>query len=704
MKIPEANHQKTPTLFLRHLLNWYQKSKRNLPWRKSQDPYRVMVSEFMLVQTTAATVARRYEDFLKKFPTLKSLVNAPLWTVKNAWTGLGYNNRAVNLWNAARQIHAQGYFPQTPQELINLPGFGPYISAAVASIAFDAPAPLADVNVKRLLLRIFNSQDTGILEAFLSNPNVRPSIFNQTLMELGALICQAREPKCSLCPIRQFCITQGIHPLEPEPKAAQHLELFIRIIQDNTGRTLLAKRGPQEPFLKNTWGLPCETLPSCPAKKPGKTFRHSITHWRIHAHVQKIFTPKKISAKKSIYIAPEKLNKYLFSSLWWKALSCGAFLFLTGCASQKYVEQSPKSIPLQEQTVASTVKVEQAQTTRSTHVKSSPQNDAAAVTINAVGDVLLGSLTPAPAEIPPNNGRGLYDEVKPYLKGDIIFANLEGPVADGIIPAKCPKKKIKKGCFEFVMPTRLLPALVNAGFNVVSANNNHSLDAGAQGYASTIKALDAAGLKHAGKTNEIAWFSISGATIALAAFGFNSDKTFPSVLNIPAAQGLIKKLSAKADIVIVSFHGGAEGAQALRLPDAMEIFENEKRGHLRRFAHAVVDAGADMVIGHGPHVPRAMELYQGRLIAYSLGNFQTYGKMSLRGFNAYSALLKATINAKNGAFEEGQIVSFVQEEPGLPKFDPEHKAALLIQKLSKEDIAKNALQITNEGGLKINSQ
>ncbi|MEK7287756.1 MAG: CapA family protein, partial [Elusimicrobiota bacterium] len=315
----------------------------------------------------------------------------------------------------------------------------------------------------------------------------------------------------------------------------------------------------------------------------------------------------------------------------------------------------------------------------------------------AVGDVLLGSMTPDPPELPANDGVDLYIDAKDYLKGDVIFANLEGPLTDACQSVKCKKNKNEKACYEFSMPTRLGRALVHAGFNVMSTNNNHSRDCGVEGYGTTMETLDDLGVKHAGERGDVARFLVSGSTVSLIAFGFSDARNFPSVLDINDARRLIENLRQKSDRIIVSFHGGAEGKAAMHLPGTMEMFERTKRGDLRAFAHAVVEAGADLVIGHGPHVPRAMELYRGRLIAYSLGNFQTYGKMNLAGPNAQAPLLIVDLDLASGLFIKGRIVSFIQQEPGIPILDAQHRAATTINDLTRRDIPHGRLVISDTG-------
>jgi hypothetical protein len=324
------------------------------------------------------------------------------------------------------------------------------------------------------------------------------------------------------------------------------------------------------------------------------------------------------------------------------------------------------------------------------------------MTVLAVGDVVMGSRISEQPALPPDEGRGLFDEVTPYLKGDIIFANLEGVFADGKVRSKCVtrwRKKKKKNCFQFVMPTSEAPRLKEAGFNVVSINNNHSFDGGKKGLQSTIETLDSISIKHTGLVGDVAEFNINGASVAVVGFGFDSDANFYSINKIPAAAESIQAFKKTHSVVIVAFHGGAEGQGALHLPDGMEIFVGERRGDLRKFARTVVDSGADLVLGSSPHVPRAMEIYKGRLIAYSLGNFETFEKVSLREDRKLAPLLKVELNLTDGSFVGGQIIPFVQMGQGIPMVDRKQRAIVLMDKLSKQDIANNPLRISKEGQL-----
>ena len=205
--------------FTRKLLAWYARAGRDLPWRRTRDPYRVLVSEFMLQQTQVIRVAEYYPRFLERFPDLGTLARAPARAVREAWDGLGYYARARNLHALAKHVTRRhdGTLPDKPEELRELPGVGPYTAGAVASFAYEKPVPAVDTNVARVIRRVFFGRATGNLQrvtqlwrlaaALLPRSGKRAWKFNQAVMELGALICVARRPKCPECPVRSVCRT-----------------------------------------------------------------------------------------------------------------------------------------------------------------------------------------------------------------------------------------------------------------------------------------------------------------------------------------------------------------------------------------------------------------------------------------------------------------------------------------------------------------
>ena len=205
--------------FTRKLLAWWARAARDLPWRKTRDPYRVLVSEFMLQQTQVSRVAEYYPRFLERFPDLETLARARPRAVREAWDGLGYYARAANLHALARVVSKDhdGKLPDTPDDLIKLPGIGPYTAGAVATFAYEKPVPAVDTNVNRVLRRVFFTRAAGnaqraknvwkLARALVPKDGKRAWRFNQAIMELGALICVARKPKCPECPVKADCKT-----------------------------------------------------------------------------------------------------------------------------------------------------------------------------------------------------------------------------------------------------------------------------------------------------------------------------------------------------------------------------------------------------------------------------------------------------------------------------------------------------------------
>jgi A/G-specific adenine glycosylase len=216
---PRARKPPRAQAFTRKLLAWWARAARDLPWRQTRDPYRVLVSEFMLQQTQVSRVAEYYPRFLERFPNLDALARARPRAVREAWDGLGYYARASNLHALARVVSRDhgGTLPDTPDDLIKLPGIGPYTAGAVATFAYEKPVPAVDTNVNRVLRRVFFDRATGngqratqvweLARALVPKDGKRAWKFNQAIMELGALICVARKPKCPQCPVRPVCKT-----------------------------------------------------------------------------------------------------------------------------------------------------------------------------------------------------------------------------------------------------------------------------------------------------------------------------------------------------------------------------------------------------------------------------------------------------------------------------------------------------------------
>lgn len=321
------------------------------------------------------------------------------------------------------------------------------------------------------------------------------------------------------------------------------------------------------------------------------------------------------------------------------------------------------------------------------------------ITIMAVGDIMLGSPYPNESRMPPNDGKDL---LKPaysvFSKGDIVFGNLEGPFYDSGSSSKCSDESARAlRCFAFRMPSRYAIYLKKAGFNILSLANNHIMDFGMQGVEHTKRLLDSLGINHCGIGKEIKIMEIKNLKIGFLCFDHNPISL--NVNDIETARKVVRENRDKVDILIVSFHGGAEGSSKQRVPYKTEYFYGEARGNLRAFSRAVIDEGADLVIGHGPHVLRGIEIYKDRLIAYSLGNFLTYGWFNLSGFQSITAILEIKID-KHGKFLEGKIYPFKLEGLGILKEDNTNRAIKIIKELSELDFKDTHPIILEDGTIK----
>ncbi|MDR2611819.1 MAG: CapA family protein [Deltaproteobacteria bacterium] len=298
-------------------------------------------------------------------------------------------------------------------------------------------------------------------------------------------------------------------------------------------------------------------------------------------------------------------------------------------------------------------------------------------TLAAMGDIMLGTENLLPAD----GARGFFADVKPYLAGrDIVFGNLEGPLTDR---GSATKDTSTGRSFCFRTPPSYGDVLKDAGFNIVSLANNHAMDYGPEGRAQTEEVLGALGILHTGAPGQITRASVRGRPFAFVGLAPNAG--CQNINDVDAAAGLVREALREdpATLVIVSMHGGAEGAAHMRLPDGPETYLGESRGDLRRLARALIDAGAAMVIGHGPHVPRGAELYKGRLVAYSLGNFATASGINVKGASGLAPLLLAEI-APDGSTGSYEFVSFRQQANRGPRLDPRNEAAETIRRLSEE--------------------
>ena len=306
--------------FQQRLLAWFDRHRRDLPWRRDRDPYRVWLSEIMLQQTRVAAATEYYLRFLQHFPTVEKLAAAREASVLAAWSGLGYYRRARMLHAAAKRIiqeHA-GKFPRCAAELRKLPGIGRYTSAAIASIAFGQPVAAVDGNVERVLPRVLGKPIAG--EALwrkaqeLLDPG-RPGDFNQAMMELGATVCLPRQPKCLLCPVSGLCVTRG--ELKRSGKGTRQKKREVHYALDCcNGSVFLVKRPQSATLMPGMWELP-EIAPTKANGKAQLTLRHSITV--TDYLVQVMSGPAPITAD-GCWVARSRLTKLPLTGLTRKIL------------------------------------------------------------------------------------------------------------------------------------------------------------------------------------------------------------------------------------------------------------------------------------------------------------------------------------------------------------------------------------------------
>lgn len=312
-------------------------------------------------------------------------------------------------------------------------------------------------------------------------------------------------------------------------------------------------------------------------------------------------------------------------------------------------------------------------------------------TLKAVGDIIPG--TNYPYNKLPQKRELLFSHVKSQLQGaDLVFGNFESTLTNHPHSAK----NIGRGMvFAFRTPPDYTKLLKEAGFNILNIANNHSFDFHEKGFKDTIDNINQHGMKAVGKKDQIVYETVNNLKVAFIGFS-NYDGVHNSILNIKASQALIKKAKEQANIVVISIHAGAEGTGALNVKNKTEYFYGENRGNLVLFSRSAIDAGADLILGHGPHVPRALELYKGKLIAYSLGNFLGYRTLSTSGVLGKSLILEAKLNGE-GDFISGKIIPIKLNSSGIPYVDNDFHSVGLIRNLTQSDFPETPLKIDNKG-------
>ena len=318
------------------LLRWYEREKRDLPWRKNRDPYRVWLSEIMLQQTRVEAVIPYYQRFLSHFPTVKELAEADLDSINNLWAGLGYYSRARNLHSAAKQIlqlHL-GKFPRTKEELLELKGIGPYTAAAIASIAFDQPCCALDGNLERVFYRLLafrgnpkSGEGRKALLAFGENLVAlgKPGLVNQAVMDLSSAYCHPRSPNCTACPIASLCDSRKLGIQEQVPmKKSRKEKIFLDAkawVVLHQGKILLAKRAPGQ-WLAGIWDIPWRieekdkefVSPSFGEERATCSLERTITKHKISFSVQALAC-EKMPTKKEISSMQADAAEYRWVSL-----------------------------------------------------------------------------------------------------------------------------------------------------------------------------------------------------------------------------------------------------------------------------------------------------------------------------------------------------------------------------------------------------
>ena len=316
------------------------------------------------------------------------------------------------------------------------------------------------------------------------------------------------------------------------------------------------------------------------------------------------------------------------------------------------------------------------------------------ISFSAVGDIMMGTNFPSSSYLPKNNGDRLWRDVKSdLLDADITFGNLEGVIlSEGGEQKKCNNPK---ACYLFRTPEYLAYQFKENGFDLLSVANNHANDFGQTGRSTTQKVLDSLNIVHAGSVeNPISILKLKGVSVGFVAFAPN--KGTQSIHDEENAIKMVQSLDSLTDIVVVSFHAGAEGSKHQHVTKSREFYYGEDRGNVYEFSHLMIENGADVILGHGPHVVRGIEVFKGKLIAYSLGNFLTYGRFNLKGPNAYSPLLKFHINS-TGECLDGEIVSYIQDYNLGPIPDSKFRATNTIKNLSEIDFPENEISIDDSG-------
>ena len=317
------------------------------------------------------------------------------------------------------------------------------------------------------------------------------------------------------------------------------------------------------------------------------------------------------------------------------------------------------------------------------------------ITIQAVGDIIPGTNYPN-YRLPKDKNQLFPQSVRTYLqRADLLFGNFESSLTNH----RYSSKDISRGqVFAFRSPPAYAKLFKNVGFDVFNIANNHALDFGMIGLKDTVNHLKSVGIETVGHKNQILVLEVNNLTVAM--LGFAPYEFYNSIHNLEAAEALVKAAKKKADILVISMHAGAEGTGALRVQNKTEFFYGENRGNSIKFARKMIDVGADLVLGHGPHVPRAMEIYKDKLIAYSLGNFLGYRTLSTRAQTGYSMILETEIN-QEGKLLGAKIIPVHLNRQGIPYIDQNFRTVGLLRYLINKDFPQTPVKIDKKGAIVI---
>jgi hypothetical protein len=342
--------------------------------------------------------------------------------------------------------------------------------------------------------------------------------------------------------------------------------------------------------------------------------------------------------------------------------------------------------------------VDYAQKTINSTAKSLPEKLTEFITIKAVGDMIPGTNYPD-YRLPSNPNELFPKSVRQKLQGsDILFGNFESTLTN--YPTS--SKDINQGqVFAFRSPPKYAQIFADIKFKVLNIANNHTMDFTLRGFQDTKKSINAVGIKVVGEKNQVLYLNVNEVKIAMVGFCFYDYCN--SVNDIAAAKALIAEAKSQAKIVVVSMHVGAEGTNALHVKNKTEFFYGENRGNSIDFARTMIDTGADLILGHGPHVPRAMEIYKGKLIAYSLGNFLGYRTLSINAETGYSMILEVKLNP-TGDFVSGRVIPVYLDKQGIPHIDKRFQTTKLLRSLIKSDFPNSLVTINNQGEILGNSK